>query len=170
MHGKMSKQNAWSTVQCCTQYHIRKCQLWSTASCAEHSNQTETCINRDPDDPTLCAYKCPAHPMNIHQVWSIASYCLQCTHQWSLTMETYQVWMEVEVNCLPACGNREIYMPALKKGHVKCTAYYCSRVPQPDLWQMFTPPCCVQSDTLREIKYSLLYAECPCSRTQEYKD
>lgn len=125
MHGKMSKQNAWSTVQCCTQYHIRKCQLWSTASCAEHSNQTETCINRDPDDPTLCAYKCPAHPMNIHQVWSIASYCLQCTHQWSLTMETHQVWMEVEVNCLPACGNKEIYMPALRKGHVKCTAYYC---------------------------------------------
>lgn len=114
-HGLLSAQcDPWKDVKTkcmvyCTMLHTVPHQIWSTVSCAEHSNQAETCINRDPDDLALCDYKCPAHPININEVWSIASYCRQCTHQWSLTMESHQVWMEVEVNFLPACGKTNFF-------------------------------------------------------------
>lgn len=55
----------------------QEAQVWSTASL---QNTQPDHGQRSSEVLTLCEYKCPAQPMKRDQVWSTASYCVQCAH------------------------------------------------------------------------------------------
>ena len=105
---------------------------------------------------TLCEYKCPAQPMKKDQVWSTASYCVQCAHAAWLWRQIKWEWKKI-LSCQVESNNfaenfSSIYTGASleatekKITRVWCTGFHCVQAECPAR-QMFTPPDWVQNDT-----------------------
>ena len=134
----------------------QEAQVWSMASCAKHSTWSWTEMKWSPDFVWVQVHS-PTHERD--QVWSTASYCVQCAHaawpwrqikwEWKKILSCQvkaTIFKVVSENFSSIYAGASLEATERKITHVWCTGFHCVQAECPAR-RMFTPPGWVQSDT-----------------------